>query len=264
MKTPAGSFPSDPTKTFLRSFLVQSSWNYRGMQNLGLASMTVPVMLRKRCGAGKEPPHASTRLMDEQTEFFNAHPYFSGAIAAMCVADETLSGDADEIAERQRRIKADFMGPLGGLGDQLFWQTALPVCGALGVIVAMFGRPLAGALVFLASFNALHLPVRYGAIAAGFSGRGSFIAFLQRLNLPRFLNLARRVILLMSLAVMVTGTMWLAGIGSSFAPALVVALAVLLSLGPLAAILGPWWGTILFFVCVSLLEWWPAFQGGKP
>ncbi len=253
--------PATVMGLFLRSFLVQSSWNFRGMQNLGFAAMTIPVLRKGRYPGAAA---ASSGLLVEQAEFFNAHPYFSGAIAAMCVSGEARGGTDDEIIERQRRIKGDFMGPLGGLGDQIFWQTALPVCGAFGVIVAMFGHHLAGALVFLACFNTLHLPLRLGAVAAGLGGRGRFIAFLQRLRLPRFMNFSRRLILLVSLAVMVTGTMWLAGIGSSFAPALVVAVAVLLSLGPLAAFLGPWWGTILFFVIVSLLEWWPAFSGGRP
>src|SRR5574341_1394402 len=58
-------------------------------------------------------------------------------------------------------------GPLGSLGDRIFWAGWLPMCAAIGVVLVAFGARAWAALAFLAIYNAAHLATRAWGLRVG-------------------------------------------------------------------------------------------------
>ena len=65
---------------------------------------------------------------------------------------------ADTATIRSVRISA--AGPLGGIGDALFWLTLVPITAGLTANIAMEGNIL-GAIMFLIIFNVVQFVVRW-------------------------------------------------------------------------------------------------------
>ena len=72
-----------------------------------------------------------------------------------------------EVPEKITRLREALCGPLGAIGDRLFWASWLPVCAALGVVLVAFGAKAWAAVAFLALYNAVHLVCRVWALRAG-------------------------------------------------------------------------------------------------
>ena len=59
-----------------------------------------------------------------------------------------------------RSVRISAAGPLGGIGDALFWLTLVPITAGLTANIAMEGNIL-GAVLFLVIFNAVQFIVRW-------------------------------------------------------------------------------------------------------
>jgi mannose/fructose/N-acetylgalactosamine-specific phosphotransferase system component IID len=160
--------------TFLRSFLVQGSWNYRTMLGCGFAFAMLPG-LRRIYGA--------ERLGDalaRHVELFNAHPYLSGLALGAVLKLEREGADAETI----RRFKLAVRGPLGSLGDALVWAAWLPAVSVLALALFWLGAP--GWLVvalFLLVYNAGHLGLRIWGLLVGLAEGREVGARLARADL---------------------------------------------------------------------------------
>ncbi len=144
----------------LRTLMFQASWNYDRMLGVGMAHASEP-LLRDLPG-GREG--ASYReAMHRATQFFNAHPYMAGmAVGAVARAEhQGVPG------EQVRRLRHALIGPLGSVGDKLVWAGVLPAVVGLGLVVTAFVSPLAGIVIFLIAYNAVHLGIRTWALRAG-------------------------------------------------------------------------------------------------
>lgn len=152
--------PGALLSTFVRSFLIQGSWNYRTMLGSGFAFALLPG-LRRLFGSETEKMRAS---VERHAELFNAHPYLSGVALGAVLRLEADGADPEVV----RRLKAAMRGPLGSLGDALIWATVLP-----GTAVAALALFFLGAsawvtvIVFLVTFNAVHLGLRIWGFRAG-------------------------------------------------------------------------------------------------
>jgi len=145
---------------FARLFTIQAAWNYERMQGVGFGNAAEPALRGLAGGAGGEPYRAA---LARQSRFFNAHPYLAGLAVGAAVRGE-LDG---EPPERIARLREALCGPLGSLGDRLFWASWLPACSALAIVLVAFGARLWSALAFLALYNAAHLACRLWALRAG-------------------------------------------------------------------------------------------------
>jgi PTS system mannose-specific IID component len=148
------------TGSWLRTLLLQASFNYDRMIGVGFAFAIEPLLRGLPGGREGERYRAGMR---RATQFFNAHPYMAGmAIGAVARAE------FDEVPdETVRRLRHALVGPLGSIGDKLIWAGVLPVTVAVGLIVTASVSPLAGAVTFLVLYNAVHLVVRTWALRAG-------------------------------------------------------------------------------------------------
>lgn len=148
----------DLFKMAFRSFFLQSSFNYERMQAGGWLYSILPALER----VSKSKKELSEK-MQRHLDFFNSHTFISTIILGMIAAMEEKKQDGNSI----RAVKVAMMGPFGGIGDALIWLTLLPICAGIGVSLAMEGN-VAGPIIFLLSFNAVHFLIRFGGIYFGY------------------------------------------------------------------------------------------------
>ena len=146
--------------TFLRSFTIQGSWNYRTMIGGGFAFAMLPV-LRWVSGADSE---ALARGVTRHLEHFNAHPYM-----ASLALGATARLELDERApEEIQRFKLAVRGPLGSLGDTLIWMAWRPTATLVALAAAVAGAPpWLAVVVFLVLYNFGHLLLRSWGFMVG-------------------------------------------------------------------------------------------------
>lgn len=149
----------DLNKMVYRSLLLQASFNYERMQACGWLYGLIPGL--KKIHKNKKDLSNS---MTDHMEFFNTHPFLVTFIMGLILSMEESKQDRETI----RAIKVATMGPLGGIGDALFWLTALPICVGIGASLAIQGN-IAGPIVFLLLFNALHFGLQFGLMHYGYN-----------------------------------------------------------------------------------------------
>ncbi|MDQ0148770.1 PTS system mannose/fructose/sorbose family transporter subunit IID [Eubacterium multiforme] len=142
-----------------KSLFLQASFNYERMQACGWLYGLLPGL--KKIHTNKKDLSDS---MKDHLEFFNTHPFLVTFIMGLIIAMEENKEDRNTI----RAIKVATMGPLGGIGDALFWLTALPICVGIGASLASQGN-VAGPIVFLVLFNALHFFLRFFLMKYGYN-----------------------------------------------------------------------------------------------
>lgn len=135
-----------------RSFLLQASFNFERMQACGWLYGMIPAL--KKIHTNKEDLAKSMKM---HMEFFNVHPFLVTFVQGIVTAMEENKEDQTVI----RGVKVALMGPLGGIGDALFWFTLLPISASIGAALAIQGSIL-GPIIFLIMFNVVHVALRFG------------------------------------------------------------------------------------------------------
>ena len=114
----------------LRSLFIQAGWNYKGMISMGFGFALAPLarMLYKN------DPAAYNAFLRRHLGFFNAHPYFASyALGAIVRLEEDIAAGKASV-DQEEHFKNALIGPLGALGDQLFWGVIRPAVFAFGVL----------------------------------------------------------------------------------------------------------------------------------
>lgn len=142
--------------TWLRTLLVQASFNYDRMVAIG-AAWAIQPLLRPL------PPDRYRAAMRRATQFFNAHPYLVG-MAMAAVAKAERDGVPEETIGRLRHA---LVSPLGSVGDRLIWAGLMPGAVGVGLAIAALVSPVAGAIVFLVLYNVGHFATRTWALREG-------------------------------------------------------------------------------------------------
>lgn len=145
----------------LRTFAIQGSWNYETMLGNGIAFSMEPAL---RLLPGGKRGTAYRAAMARHSGYFNAHPYLA-SVAVGALARAELDGTPEALIERFR-VAAP--GPLGSVGDRLIWAGWLPLCSALALLAFGLGASPTGVLlVFLGTFNVVHVGLRVWGLHAG-------------------------------------------------------------------------------------------------
>ena len=106
--------------TFIRSNFLQGSWNMERMQALGFCFGMVPII--KKLYEGEERKQAIKRHL----EFYNTQPFVTAPIIGVVAAMEEQKANGKDIQDGViNGIKVGMMGPLAGVGDPIFWGSAL-------------------------------------------------------------------------------------------------------------------------------------------
>ena len=165
-------------KIFLSSLFIQSSFNYRGMQNLGFAFSLLPLARRL---AGDEERLAA--LLTRHLQLFNTHPYLSAPIIGSVARMEEDNMEADKTGAAAVNLKNALMGPYAALGDSFFWGALKPLAAVFGVLLALQEYLLAP-LALLLIYNPGHLWVRVRGFIEGYRRGKEGIDFIRYLELP--------------------------------------------------------------------------------
>lgn len=95
--------------------------------------------------------------MSHNLEFFNTHPFLVTFVMGIVLSLEQSKADIQTI----RSVRVAAMGPLGGIGDALFWFTLVPIVAGMTSNMALQGQ-VAAPFIFLIVFNIAQFAVRYG------------------------------------------------------------------------------------------------------
>ena len=134
-----------------RSLFLQGSFNYERMQAAGWLYGIIPGL--KKIHTDKEDLSLS---MQHNLEFFNTHPFLVTFVMGIVLSLEQEKSDVATI----RAVRVAAMGPLGGIGDAIFWFTLVPIAAGISANMALDGS-IAGPIVFLLMFNVVQFAVRY-------------------------------------------------------------------------------------------------------
>lgn len=135
-----------------RSLFLQASFNYERMQAAGWLYAILPG-LEKIHGDNKDDLAAS---MSHNLEFFNTHPFLVTFVMGIVLSLEQNKVDIPTI----RAVRVAAMGPLGGIGDALFWMTLVPILAGITSNMAVNGS-IAAPFIFLIVFNVVQFALRF-------------------------------------------------------------------------------------------------------
>ncbi len=150
----------DMTRSWLRTLLMQASWNYERMIGVGIAFSSEPLLRNLPGGKGGEEYRAALGRASAQ---FNSHPFFSGAAVGALSRAEHQGLPPEQMA----RFRTALAGPLGSVGDKIVWAGTLPIASAVGLILAVVVSPVAGVVGLLLVHNAVNLSLRIWALLTG-------------------------------------------------------------------------------------------------
>ena len=147
-------------RAFVRLFFVQGSWNYEWMSGLGFGVSAVPLLKSLASERGEEAFHAAVA---RAARFFNAHPYLTGLAVGAQARAEHDGVDPEQI----ERLRNALPGPLGSVGDRAVWAGWLPATVAGALLLAALGAGWPLVVVFLVSYNVVHVGLRLWGLVAG-------------------------------------------------------------------------------------------------
>ena len=151
--TPAAALDKKTlNKMVWRSLNLQGSFNYERMQANGWLYGILPGLLAIH-GENTEDLKLS---MSHNLEFFNTHPFLVTFVMGIVLSLEQQKADINTI----RAVRVAAMGPLGGIGDAIFWFTLVPIAAGICSNMAIEGN-VAGPILFLQIFNIVQFAVRF-------------------------------------------------------------------------------------------------------
>ena len=138
-------------KMVWRSMNLQASFNYERMQAAGWLYCILPGL--EKIHEDKEDLKIS---MGHNLEFFNTHPFLVTFVMGIILSLEQQKADINTI----RAVRVAAMGPLGGIGDAIFWFTLVPITAGITANMAINGSIL-GPILFLLIFNVVQFCIRF-------------------------------------------------------------------------------------------------------
>lgn len=158
----------DILKVFLRSFFLQSVWNYKSLISVGFETCLLPIV--KRLYPDMEPRR---EFLQRHLKFFNCHPYLASyALGVSIRLEEGIAAGSEVTTQQLDRVKNLLIPTLGAKGDQLFWLTLRPYSLILGILgVFIFDTIPLKAAALLATFivyNIPHFYIRYIGLVEGY------------------------------------------------------------------------------------------------
>lgn len=138
-------------KMVWRSLNLQASFNYERMQAAGWLYCILPGL--EKIHTDKEDLKTS---MAHNLEFFNTHPFLVTFVMGIVLSMEQQKADVNTI----RAVRVAAMGPLGGIGDAIFWFTLVPIVAGITANMAI-GGSIMGPILFLVIFNGVQFALRF-------------------------------------------------------------------------------------------------------
>jgi PTS system mannose-specific IID component len=142
-----------------RLLAIQATWNFERMQGIGMGHAAEPLLEELKTGDAARQADAVVR----SAEFFNCHPYLAGVALGATVRAEYEGVPGPQIV----RLRTALCGPLGALGDRLFWTGVVPLMVSAACLAVVEGEGMVAIVVLLVIYNALRLATGVWALNAG-------------------------------------------------------------------------------------------------
>jgi PTS system N-acetylgalactosamine-specific IID component len=150
--TPAANLDQKTLNAMVwRSLNLQASFNYERMQAAGWLWGILPGL--QKIHTNKEDLSLS---MEHNLEFFNTHPFLVTFVMGIVLSLEQQKADINTI----RAVRVAAMGPLGGIGDALFWFALVPITAGITANMAIAGN-LIGPVLYLAIVFGVQMALRF-------------------------------------------------------------------------------------------------------
>lgn len=163
-------------RALLRLVSLQASYTYERMQGIGIAVAEEPLL---------EPlaaePERARAARARSAQYFNAHPFLAGA-AVGALAKAELDGVP---GERILRLRTALSGPLGALGDQLFWAGIVPAVMGLALIAGALGAGLVAVGIAIVGYNVLRVLVTWWGLRVGLAHGLQVAHAISQSRLPK-------------------------------------------------------------------------------
>ena len=104
----------------------------------------------------------------------NTSPQLVTLVMGIIIALE----EGKERPEIIQGIKVSLMGPIGGIGDALFFLTLLPISAGVGASLALEGS-IAGPFIFLLLYNAVYLFAKIALMRLGYNAGVKAISLIS-------------------------------------------------------------------------------------
>ena len=144
---------------FARLFAIQGDWNYERMLGIGMGYAAEPLLdeLKTR------DPARHTAAVVRSAEFFNCNPNLAGlALGALARAErDGVPG------EQVSRLRTALCGPLGAIGDRLFWAGVVPALSALAIAAVVLGAGVWAVAGFLLVYNTVRVSTAWWSLRTG-------------------------------------------------------------------------------------------------
>lgn len=134
------------------------------MIGLGFCYCLIPILKRLYSEKSQQVDFLKRHL-----EFFNSHPYMvTFALGAVANIEQQAIHKRWEDTRPISVFKSRVIGPLGSIGDTLFWLLFRPAMAIIGVtLVYVIG--LWGVVLFLLGYNAMHFYIRIRGLIDSFN-----------------------------------------------------------------------------------------------
>jgi len=172
----------DLFKVAIKSFFVQSSWNFERMQALGFAHCLSKI-LRNLYNDQLLLKNSLLRHL----EFFNTNPYLAPTILGVVLNWEEKQSRTKDKGIDSSSIKAKLMGPFGAIGDSLFWATFRPLAAIIGTLLAFIGIK-AAPIYFLIIYNIPAITIRFYGLFKGYCLGPMIVDEIKKLNLNLYMK----------------------------------------------------------------------------
>jgi mannose/fructose/N-acetylgalactosamine-specific phosphotransferase system component IID len=173
----------DLFRLYLRSFFVQTGWNFERMMAFGFTWILLPLM--ERLFPAKEEKE---KFLRRHLLSFNANPYLAAyAVGAVAKLEETRVS-SEEIS----RFRDSMRGPLGALGDNLIWVNVRSALLILGIILASTVGAL-GVVVFWLFYNTHQVYLRGRGLYRGYALGSNVASELQSRYYPQMIKWISRM-----------------------------------------------------------------------
>ncbi len=177
-------------QVFLRSFLLQASWNYEQMQSLGLLYAVTPAFRRYYTGA------ALLMAYRRHLEHFNTHPYLATAVIGALLRLEEQKQQGADPGFGLSEFKAAMVAPCAAMGDAFFWGALRPLVAVAALLPAFQGFWWAP-LGYLLLYNFPHLGFRALGLIRGYGGGVRVVSSLQHWRLSDWSVYCKQLLLLL-------------------------------------------------------------------
>ncbi len=173
----------DLLRLYLRSFFVQTGWNFERMMAFGFTWILLPLM-EKLCPAKEE----KEKFLRRHLSSFNANPYLATyAVGAVAKLEETRVS-----SEKISRFRDSLRGPLGALGDNLIWVNVRSALLILGIILASTVGAL-GVVVFWLLYNIYQVYLRGRGLTKGYALGSNVASDLRSRYYPQMIKWISRM-----------------------------------------------------------------------